>query len=206
MDAAATNAWYVRHGRADAHVRWRVSCFHGPGHGDGEIVDADADTGGALRLWTADVDGDGRLRLEVNPAAVPRSPATWFVLLDQRRGDPAAMALVAFATDDLPDGVVVDNATFMAMAVRSDQQVAAVQWEPDTAVARQVFVQPDWRRRQLATKMVYAASAYHQAQGWPGALHSDGRRTELGEEFTAGLRHPDRIAPWKERAEPMDPS
>jgi GNAT superfamily N-acetyltransferase len=209
MTEAATNAWYVRHGPATAHVRWHVTCYHGPQYPDGAVLDerdGPLEVGDALRLWTAGTDDAQRLRLAVNHAAVPRSPATWFTLLDERRHDPAAMVLVAFATDDLPDGTVIDNAAFMALSVRNDQQVAAVQWSPDTAIVRQVFVQPDWRRRQLATKMVYAASAYHQAQGWAGALHSDGRRTDLGEEFTAGLRHPDRIARWKERAEPMDPA
>jgi hypothetical protein len=69
-----------------------------------------------------------------------------------------------------------------------------------------VYVTPDLRRSQLATKLVYAASAYHQFQGWPGRLHSDGRRTKLWDRFTAGLRHPSRIAPWTGYSRPMDPA
>jgi hypothetical protein len=41
--------------------------------------------------------------------------------------------------------------------------------------------------------------------GWLGRLHSDGRRTALGEELVAGLRHPDRIAPLAYRMDPLDP-
>jgi hypothetical protein len=34
---------------------------------------------------------------------------------------------------------------------------------------------------QLATLLRSSASAFHQPNGWPGALRSDGRRTDLGE-------------------------
>ena len=56
----------------------------------------------------------------------------------------------------------------------------------------------------MATAVIYAASAYHQLHGWPGRLHSDGRRTTLGEQLVAGLRHPDRIAPLETLMPPMD--
>lgn len=201
-------AWNLRHGWHEPTKRWRVSGYQGPQYGPAEVVgpEEQPDLTGALRLWTADVADDGHLLLRINPDLVERAPTTWFVASQQLRDDPATVTLVAFATDDLPEGTVIDNAEFMALAVRSSDQVAAVQWGPRTAIIYQVFVQPQWRRRQLATKMVYAASAYHQAHGWSGPIRSDGRRTDLGEEFTAAFRHPDRIAPWQERAEPMDPS
>jgi hypothetical protein len=70
----------------------------------------------------------------------------------------------------------------------------------------QVYVGEAWRRRQVGTLLIYAASAFHQANGWPDRLHSDGRRTDLGQQFVAGLRHPDRIQPLSDRMPPMDPS
>ena len=56
----------------------------------------------------------------------------------------------------------------------------------------------------LGTVMIYSASAFHQAHGWAGVLHGDGRRTYVGDKFVAGLRHPQRYAPLVETQPPMD--
>jgi hypothetical protein len=58
----------------------------------------------------------------------------------------------------------------------------------------------------VATALIYAASAYHQLHGWPGRLHSDGRRTAMGEQLAAGIRHPSRIAALDHLLPPMDPN
>jgi hypothetical protein len=58
----------------------------------------------------------------------------------------------------------------------------------------------------VASALIYAASAYHQLHGWAGRLHSDGRRTSMGQQLVAGLRHPDRIAPLSTLMPPMDPT
>jgi len=128
------------------------------------------------------------------------------VHLDERDADPPATALVAFATDDLPAGTVVSDPVFFHMPVRSDEQVAAIRWWHDEAVVDQVYVAEPMRRRHVGTVAIYAASAFHQFHGWPGRLHSDGRRTVLGEALVAGLRHPDRIAELGTLLSPMDPA
>jgi hypothetical protein len=56
----------------------------------------------------------------------------------------------------------------------------------------------------LGTVLIYAAEALHQAQGWPGHLHGDGRRTDLGSRFAAGVRHPQRVAPLTDLMPDMD--
>lgn len=78
-------------------------------------------------------------------------------------------------------------------------------WWRNDAVVDQVYVSPDMRRSHLATHVIYAASAFHQLHGWPGRLHSDGRRTMLGEALVAEFRHPGRIAPLEKLLTPMDP-
>lgn len=115
------------------------------------------------------------------------------------------MTLVAFTTDHLPDGTVESDAAFVTMPVKSSEQAAAIRWWADTAVVDEIYVQAEHRRSHLGSKLIYTASGYHQHQGWPNRLHSDGRRTDLGQRFVVGLRHPTRIAPWKYRAAPMDP-
>lgn len=52
--------------------------------------------------------------------------------------------------------------------------------------------------------MLYVADAFHQANGWSGKIHGDGRRTALGQMLTAGLRHPNRAKQLTEEMPPMD--
>jgi len=128
------------------------------------------------------------------------------VELPEPEAVPRAVTLVGFPTEDLPPGTVVRDPVFFHLPVQSDQQVGAIRWWPDEAVVDQVYVSADWRRRHIASALIYAASSFHQLNGWPGRLHSDGRRTVMGDQLVAGLRHPDRIAPLAVRQPPMDPA
>ena len=202
---AGTPAWYVRE-EALPGGRWRVRCIVDDRHGDGEVVDDPTGSEDSFVLWRAGLDDEGRPFVRVDPAAVPDAPPLWFVELHERDASPRAVTIVGFATEHLPPGTVVPDTVFFHLPVRSEEQVAALRWWPDEAVVDQVFVGDAWRRRHAATAVIYAASAFHQFNGWPGRLHSDGRRTTMGDQLVAGLRHPDRIAALSERMDPMDPS
>lgn len=200
---AGTPAWYEREGPLPGG-RWRVRCLLGGDHPDGVVVEDPGDTSDLFELWRADVDDQGRPRLHVHPDAVPGAPAMWFVALPEPSATPRAMTLVGFDDPVVAPGTVIPDGAFFHLPVRSEDQVGAVRWWPDEAIVDQVFVGAAWRRRHVATAVIYAASAYHQLHGWPGRLHSDGRRTTLGEQLVAGLRHPDRIAPLEDLMPPMD--
>lgn len=202
----ATNTWYVRD-RFDEHSsRWVVRAFRGPRYPDGVVVDADGvELDGAEPLWMVVPDGSGRLSVSVSLRVIPQPLPVWFCAVTDVADRPDEAQLVAFTSDVLPPGTVVDRFTFATLGVDNASQVAAVKWRPSTGVVAEVFVQRQQRRQQLATLLLYSASAVHQSYGWPGALRSDGRRTDLGERFVTGLAHPQRIAPWTAKAAPMDP-
>jgi hypothetical protein len=200
---SGTPAWYQRQEPLSGR-RWRVRCFIGDGHPDGAIVDEPGDTSQLFELWRADLDDEGRPRLRVAPEATPDAPAMWFVGLPEFDAPRPAMTLVGYEHPILPAAVVVSDPTFFHLPVHNDDQVGAIRWYRDDAVVHQVYVGDRWRRRHVATALIYAASAYHQLHGWPGRLHSDGRRTSLGQQLVAGLRHPDRIAPLEETMPSMD--
>jgi GNAT superfamily N-acetyltransferase len=67
-----------------------------------------------------------------------------------------------------------------------------VRWYPATGEVDQIYVQPAWRRRSIATGLIVAAGALSAARDWPRPW-GDGQRTQLGEE----LRN---AADWKHRA------
>jgi hypothetical protein len=201
---AGTPSWYVR-GQRRPPGRWQARCHVDARHPDGDVIAEPGDLDGSFLLWDADVGLDDRPILSVNPAVCPGAPDMWFVELHERDASPKAVTLVAFATDHLPAGVVIPDPVFFHMAVRSDEQVGAIRWWPDDAVVDQLYVRDDLRRRHVGTVLVYSASAFHQLHGWPGRLHSDGRRTTLGDAFVTGLRHPDRIERLSTLMSPMDP-
>lgn len=198
-----TSAWYVRTASLGLG-RWHVRCHVDDRHPDGEVIAQPGSLGDLFVLWDADVDADDRPLLAVNPAVAPGAPAVWFVHLHESGPQPATI-LVAFDTSHQPPGTVVSDPVFFHMPVRSEQQVGAIRWWHDDAVVDQLFVRNDMRRRHVGTVLVYAASAFHQFNGWQGRLHSDGRRTNLGDAFVTGLRHPDRIARLEQLMAPMDP-
>jgi GNAT superfamily N-acetyltransferase len=204
--SAPGNAWYLRSDRLP-RGRWRVRCYQNDWHPDGKTVAADIATplpDAEQMLWSADVDGSDRSRIVVTETGAPAAPLAWFVALEHRELERPRLTLVAFATDHLPDGTVVSDATFFSMPVTNASQAAAIRWWADTAVVDEIFVQPEFRRTHLGSKLIYTASGYHQHNGLPDRLHSDGRRTDLGQQFVVGLRHPQRMARWTEKAAPMD--
>lgn len=201
---AGTAAWYERLA-ALPDGRWHVRCWMHDRHPDGEVIAAPGDHAADFLLWDADVDASGRPVISISPAVRPGSPEVWFVELHGEDAHGPAVTLVAFDTPHLPPGTVVTDPVFFHMPVRSEQQVAAIRWWRADAVVDQVYVRADMRRSHLATHVIYAASAFHQFHGWPGRLHSDGRRTMLGEALVAEFRHPGRIAPLENLLTPMDP-
>jgi hypothetical protein len=128
----------------------------------------------------------------------------WFVSVDEPKTTPAATNLVAFVGDQLPPGTIVSRYTFATMGVQNDRQAAAVRWYPATGLVHQIYVSPQWRRHQLATHLLAAANTFNLAKNWPGHLHGDGRRTEMGEFLALTSLFPDRFAPLETRMPPMD--
>lgn len=201
----STNLWYVRDRFDEARGRWVVRAFRGPRYPDAAIVADDVpDLGGAEPVWMVTGDAARRSVVSISERILPSPPAVWFVELRDRPDQPGEVQIVAFATDHLPVGTVIDGFAFAVMPVENRQQVGAVKWRPSDGVVVEVFVQPGNRRQRLATLLLGTADAVHQSHGWPGGIRSDGRRTELGDQLVVGVVPPKRVAPWAERAEPMD--
>jgi GNAT superfamily N-acetyltransferase len=146
------------------------------------------------------------LELHVGPTVAPAAPPLWYVEKPETADRPPAMVLVAFATTDLPEGAVVDHATFTAMPVASNQQVGAIRWWPSSGLVHQIYVVPARRRQGIGTKLIAAAGAYRAARGWT-PMWGNGERTDLGEVHTAALPSPfqDRLTPRTQVMPPMTP-
>jgi hypothetical protein len=205
--AEAANAWYRREARPDGRL-WQARCFFDDRFDDGYVVAPDEDPGDltdTLEIWNTRLDDSGRLVVTVNDWAAPGAPDLWYVSMVRPGDERPTATLVAFATGDFTPGTVITDTEFLPIPVRTDAQVGAIRWWSDEACVEQVYVNPDLRRAHAATKIIYVASAFHQAHDWAGRLHSDDRRTELGQQLVVGLRHANRMAPWGRHMAPMDP-
>lgn len=196
--------WYAQTGTVESGLRL-ITGVEGDEHPDGTLV-TDADPAGLPWVWRTAPADRGLLRVEVPADAAPESPPMWFVQLSEAKADRPAEHLVGFPTDDFAPGTIVTRYTFATAGVHNDRQAGAVRWYRDLALVHQIFVARDWRRRNVGTMLLHVADAWHQANGWPGHLHSDGRRTDLGQQFITGVRHPQRFAPLTETMPPMDPA
>jgi hypothetical protein len=197
----ARNIAYTRDGSISPGVFATTARMTDDG-ADGEYVD-EPDAAWPM-LWQTRVTERGILRVEVSPLVAPEAPSIWFVLVDEPKASPPATNLVGFATEARPAGTVVNHYQFATMGVPNDQQVAAVRWYPRDGLVHQVFVAPQWRRQQVGSLILYAAGGVHQSMGWPGKLHSDGRRTPAGDALTSNILHPVRIAPLTQTMPDMD--
>jgi len=199
-----TGVFYVR----DQELpdgRWAVSAYGNDGFAEGEIVDGALAAGSHL-VWRTSQSDRGIVRIERGAGEVDGAPDLWFVHVDEPKASPRATNLVGFATDHFEPGTVITRYQFASLGLSNDQQVGAIRWYRDIAVVHQLFVADNWRRRRAGSALIYAADAFHQSMGWPGALTSDGRRTDLGEHFVAAQRYPARFPSRTETMPPMDPA
>lgn len=204
-DQVGVHRWYLRRRRNGPRF-WEMSLYRSDDVPNGAIVDASdapADLGHAFEAWRTEVV-DGRLVIHIHPEVAPGALPTWYCAVPDRRDPDPAMTLVAFATDHVPIDTVVDQGEFLGLPVRNEEQVAAIRWWSNDGTVDQIYVRPELRRTHIGAKMLRAADAYHQACGWAGRLHADGRRTELGN-LLVGSVVPDRVEQWQVRMPPMDP-
>ena len=199
MDAVV----YVRDSALD-ESRWSVSAYRTSLYVDGAVVENPEWGTTPPLVWKTVPSDRGMMKIEIGPGEIPGAPNLWFVHVDEPKASPRATNIVGFATDHFPAGTLVTKYQFASAGVSNDDQVGAIRWYPTIATVHQVYVAPDWRRRKAGSALLYAADAVHQSLGWPGRLRSDGRRTNLGEQFLAAQRYPGRFAPRTEVSPSMD--
>ncbi len=181
---AAPGWWQCLAVGPDRTPQWYAVVSSGR-HPDGARVElpvAEALTAvGPDAVCTADYDDERRVRaLRLGEHAAPKAPPLWFVEVRQSAAEPPAVSLAAFTGHHVAAGSLRDD-TGGTSATGADQ-VGAVRWYPATGEVDQIYVQPQWRRRSVASALIGAAAALSYARDWP-RLWSDGQRTRLGEQF-----------------------
>ena len=149
---------------------------------------------------------DGSLDLSISDTTIPNAPRLWYVSVAERAPEQRHLvSLVAFAAGPVRFGRVIDASTYSLLDVPNESQVGAIEWSRRDGCISQIYVAPEHRRTQVALTLLFAAGCFHQASGWPGAIHADGRRTEMGQRFAESVPYQVRVATHVELSPPMDP-
>lgn len=219
MRRTTVGVWWLRvatpdgvtaHGFAgDAYPDGTVVPALPPGRGAPGVRLARARTLAATQQLTEVVVGEG---------VAPKAPLLVLAEVVDREASPVSVALLAFLHDDavagaraaqVPPprpGAVLTGRDLRRIGLAGDRQVGAVRWLPATGRVAELYVDPAYRRRRIATTLLLSAEATAIARGWP-SLRVDGVRTELGEALRRGLRWgAQRWAPWVRVAPPMTPA
>lgn len=214
--------WWLRTATVDLVTLHAVASSE---HPDGTVVDvASLPPGHAPqgeRVVRARVRPATRQVLEVEIRGTPtgeRAPAV--VWHEQVRRDlrPVEVQLLAFLHDGVArlaqerslavvaPGTVLTGADVVRLGLTALDQVAAVRWNPATGQVLELYVDPAFRRRRVATCLLGAAEACAVARGWP-VLWAGGTRTGLGESLARGLARwgVRRARPLTTLAPPMTP-
>ena len=200
--------WWCRVAGRDGRPA-RVSGMLTSAYPDGALVDLDEEAAAAAAPVddpsTATFDAEGNVvHLFVSPRLAPKAPPLWFAEVRESAARPPAVNLVGFTGAGQRPGALLDEAAVSNVAVVSDDQVGAVRWTPSTGKVDQVYVQPQWRRRNVATVLLVAAEMLSVARGWPG-MWGDGQRTLLGERLRAARAWQHRTADLTHLHPPMTP-
>jgi GNAT superfamily N-acetyltransferase len=149
-------------------------------------------------------EGGRVVGLHVQPWFAPKAPPLWFAELRESTATPPAVSLVAFTGTGAPVNALIDEADLRNLPVRSSDQLGALRWYPASGEVDQVYVQPAWRRRSIASALLAAAASLSVARDWP-RFWGDGQRTELGEDLRNGRSWRGRAADLTHTAPPMTP-
>lgn len=213
--------WWLRTATVDLVTLHAIASSE---HPDGTVVEVASLRPGYAppgeRVVRARVRPASRQVLDVEVRGAPagdRAPAV--VWHEQVRRDltPVEVHLLAFLHDDVvrlaeerslravAPGTVLTGADVARLGLTATDQVAAVRWNPATGQVWELYVDPGFRRRRVATSLLFAAEACAIARGWPG-LWGGGERTALGESLLRGLRWGVRRArPLTSLVRPMTP-
>jgi GNAT superfamily N-acetyltransferase len=161
---------------------------------------------GDSALCVAELDEAGQVvSLQPSRRFAPKAPPIWFAEVRESTATPPATNLLAFTGAGQAPGSLVSEADLSNIALDSSDQLGAVRWHPATGRSDQLYVQPDWRRRNVASALLGAAECLSVARGWP-RLWGDGQRTELGEAARNARTWSKRTADLTHTAPPMTPT
>ena len=153
--------------------------------------------------WSS-VDANNRLVIGLDHSHLTQTPALWHVLLREYRRLIPTQTLVSFASDEFPDGTVLEMNEFERRGLSFDGRVAAIRWGFGDPKIEQLYVDQNFRRMRIATKIINCADLVNVAGGWGGFIYGGDQVTELGEEIASSWSHSSRLLAKEVSLSPMD--
>jgi GNAT superfamily N-acetyltransferase len=207
-DTKPPGLWACRALRPDGSTAW-VAGTASDRHGDGELVELpEADAlayVGEAAIAVAHLDPRGAvIGIRISAFAAPKAPAMWFAELPEERAAPPATNLLAFTGFDVEPGRLLDRAALHATGAWTEDQLGAIRLYPASGEVDQIYVSPQWRRRNVGTALTYVAGILAYTRSGP-LPWGDGQRTADGDRLVKASIWRHRAAPLTNLAPPMTP-
>jgi GNAT superfamily N-acetyltransferase len=117
------------------------------------------------------------VELAVSSERVPKAPPLHWVERTDHDAHPPATVLEAYDASGAQPNVL--------LAASDATPVGWIRWYPLTGLIDDIWVEPELRRRGIATALLYAADVLSVAREWR-RLWADGQRTDLGDRLREG--------------------
>lgn len=126
-----------------------------------------------------------------------KSKPLWYVLIDAHDQLPHMRTLMAFDTDDFPDGTVVPFSDINQSKVSPQACVGYIRWFVDDSRMQQIYVHPDWRRKRISIRLISVADLFIVSDNqWNGSFLNGGDiTTEQGEMLRSAWSSSTRLIP-----------
>ena len=134
--------------------------------------------------WSgSSVDANNHLVVSIYSDHLPNAPAMWYLLVREYRGLMPTQSLLGFASDDYPDGTVIESNEFKRKEFKFSDSICAIKWGFGDPRIWQLFVHDDYRRRRVSTKLINVADLVNIAGNWGGFIYGGDQVTELGKKL-----------------------
>jgi hypothetical protein len=154
---------------------------------------------------TSQVDKLGRLVVGLDHGHLPDAPPLWHVLIREYNRPKPSQSLVSFATNDFPDGTVVEASEYQTLDLPSfSERVAAIRWGFGDPKIEQLYVADNWRRRRISVKVINCADLVNMAGNWGGFIYGGDQTTDMGAELADAWTNSNRLRERIVRLPPMN--
>ena len=134
--------------------------------------------------WSSSsIDSNNHLVVYIDNAHLPDAPSMWYLLAREYGGLVPSQSLLGFASDEYPDGTVIEMDEFKRKGFKTSDSICAIKWGFGDPHIWQLFVHNDYRRRRISTKLINVADMVNVAGNWGGFIYGGDQVTELGQKL-----------------------
>lgn len=127
-----------------------------------------------------DIDSKNHLQIHIANSFFENTPLMWYVLIREYWKNRPTQTLAAFNDNLFPDGTLIEVDEAMNLGIDSSKRIAAIRWGFGDPHLEQLYVDEQFRRQRISTKIIYVASLLNVAGNWGGFVYGGDQVTDMG--------------------------